>query len=180
MEWIEETVHSIKSIRIRHTLHQTVTFGMVVCSALMIWKTLMCITGSESPIVVVLTGSMEPGFSRGDILFLHMNKDPIRAGEITVYNVNAREIPIVHRVIKIHERRGSGEVDIMTKGDNNDSDDLAFYAPHQSWLRQDQVLGRVVGFLPKIGYATIIMTEKPLVKYMLVGFMGFLVVTAKD
>lgn len=24
---------------------------------------------------------------QGDILFLHMNKDPIRAGEIVVYNV---------------------------------------------------------------------------------------------
>ncbi len=38
--------------------------GMIVMSALIIWKGLMCFTGSESPIVVVLTGSMEPGFRR--------------------------------------------------------------------------------------------------------------------
>jgi signal peptidase I len=35
---------------------------MIVSSALMIWKGLMVVTGSESPIVVVLSGSMEPAF----------------------------------------------------------------------------------------------------------------------
>lgn len=38
--------------------------GMIVTSALIIWKALMCVTGSESPVVVVLSGSMEPGFKR--------------------------------------------------------------------------------------------------------------------
>ncbi|XP_063937597.1 uncharacterized protein LOC108196231 isoform X2 [Daucus carota subsp. sativus] len=52
--------------------------SMIVTLALIIWKGLMCVTGGESP-VVVLSGSMEPGFKRGDILFLHMSKDPIRA-----------------------------------------------------------------------------------------------------
>jgi len=33
---------------------QAMTFGMIVCSALMIWKTLMVSTGTESPVVVVL------------------------------------------------------------------------------------------------------------------------------
>lgn len=37
---------------------------MLVTSALIIWKGLICITGCESPVVVVLTGSMEPGFKR--------------------------------------------------------------------------------------------------------------------
>lgn len=35
-------------------LYQVLSFGMIVSSALMIWKGLMVITGSESPIVVVL------------------------------------------------------------------------------------------------------------------------------
>nr|KJB56590.1 hypothetical protein B456_009G130600 [Gossypium raimondii] len=104
MGWIGDTVDSIKSIQIRQLLTQAVSLGMIVTSALIIWKALMCITGSESPVVVVLSGSMEPGFKRGDILFLHMSKDPIRAGEIVVFNVDGREIPIVHRVIKILEK----------------------------------------------------------------------------
>lgn len=40
------------------------TSGMIVASALMIWKGLVGVTGCESPIVVVLTGSMEPGIKR--------------------------------------------------------------------------------------------------------------------
>ncbi|KAL0415334.1 UNVERIFIED_CONTAM: Signal peptidase complex catalytic subunit SEC11A [Sesamum latifolium] len=64
MGWIEESVASIKSFKIRQALHQAVSLGMIVASALMIWKTLMCVTGSESPVVVVLSESMEPGFSR--------------------------------------------------------------------------------------------------------------------
>lgn len=62
---------------------------------------LMVITESESPVVVVLSGSMEPAFHRGDILFLHMGFTPFRAGDIVVFKVADREIPIVHRVIKV-------------------------------------------------------------------------------
>ncbi|KAL2500774.1 Signal peptidase I [Forsythia ovata] len=118
---------------------------MIVTSALIIWKGLMCVTGSESPVVVVLSGSMEPGFKRGDILFLHMSKDPIRAGEIVVFNVDGREIPIVHRVIKVHERQDTGEVDILTKGDNNFGDDRLLYAHGQLWLQRHHIMGRAVG-----------------------------------
>ncbi|XP_073053621.1 uncharacterized protein [Primulina eburnea] len=77
-------------------------YSIIVTSALMMWKGLMCITGTESPAVVVLTGSMEPGFGRGDILLLQMSKDLIRVGEIVVYHINGRDIPIVHRVIKVN------------------------------------------------------------------------------
>ncbi|KAE8696117.1 Signal peptidase complex catalytic subunit SEC11A [Hibiscus syriacus] len=128
MGWIGDTVDSVKSIQTRQLLTQAVSLGMIVTSALIIWKGLMCITGSESPVVVVLSGSMEPGFKRGDILFLHMSKDPIRAGEIVVFNIDGREIPIVHRVIKVHERQDTGEVDVLTKGDNNYGDDRPLYA----------------------------------------------------
>ena len=62
----------------------------------------MVVTGSESPIVVVLSGSMEPAFHRGDLLFLtNHREEPIRVGEIVVFKVEGREIPIVHRVIKV-------------------------------------------------------------------------------
>lgn len=38
--------------------------SMIVTSTLIIWKALMCIIGSESPVVIVLSGSMELGFKR--------------------------------------------------------------------------------------------------------------------
>ncbi|XP_047322148.1 signal peptidase complex catalytic subunit SEC11A-like [Impatiens glandulifera] len=180
MGWIGETIDSIKSLQIRQVLSQVISLGMIVTSALIIWKGLMCLTGSESPVVVVLSGSMEPGFKRGDILFLHMNNDPIRAGEIVVFNVDGREIPIVHRVIKVHERQETGDVDVLTKGDNNFGDDRLLYAQGQLWLHRKHIMGRAVGFLPYVGWVTIIMTEKPIFKYILIGALGLLVITSKE
>ncbi|KAG0448301.1 hypothetical protein HPP92_027886 [Vanilla planifolia] len=115
-----------------------------------------------------------------NILFLHMGKDPIRAGEIVVFNIDGREIPIVHRVIKVHERQDTGEVDVLTKGDNNFGDDRLLYAHGQLWLQQHHIMGRAVGFLPYVGWVTIIMTEKPIIKYLLIGALGLLVITSKE
>ncbi len=62
---------------------------------------------------------MEPAFYRGDILFLNMGKKPFRAGEVVVFNINGRDIPIVHRIIKVHEKdagtTNSKDVLILTK-----------------------------------------------------------------
>ena len=117
--------NTLRDMRKRQLAHQVLNLAMIVCSALMIWKGLMVVTESESPVVVVLrrappsahrvvercrdsppprarprSGSMEPAFYRGDILFLHMGFTPFRAGDIVVFKVADREIPIVHRVIK--------------------------------------------------------------------------------
>ena len=56
-------------------------------------------------IVVVLSGSMEPAFQRGDLLFLWNRGLDTQVGEIVVYNVKGKDIPIVHRVV----RRYGGE-----------------------------------------------------------------------
>ena len=58
---------------------------------------------------------MEPGFYRGDILFLNMGKQPVRVGEVVVFNIDNRDIPIVHRVIKVHEALPGGDVSVLTK-----------------------------------------------------------------
>ncbi|XP_057864912.2 uncharacterized protein LOC131072694 isoform X2 [Cryptomeria japonica] len=154
--------------------------GMIVTSALIIWKGLMCFTGSESPVVVVISESMEPGFQRGDILFLHMSKAPIRAGEIVVYHVDGKDIPIVHRVIKVHERQDGAGIEVLTKGDNNKVDDRVMYANGQLWLQKHHIMGRAVGFLPYVGWVTIIITEKPIIKYILIAALGLLVITSKE
>ena len=76
------------------------TFGIVVVSAVMIWNCLKLTLWTESPIVVVLSGSMEPSMYRGDILVLHMNT-PIQNGDIIVYSIEGEGIPIVHRVTTV-------------------------------------------------------------------------------
>lgn len=167
-------------IYIRPILAQAVGLGLIVTSALMIWKSLTCWMGSESPVVVVLSGSMEPGFQRGDILFLHMSDTPITPGEIIVFNVDGRDIPIVHRIVKVHKSAESGEVELLTKGDNNDGDDLPLYAEKQLWLHKKNIIGRAMGYLPYIGYITIIMTDYPYIKLVLIFILGLLVMTSKD
>jgi len=58
----------------------------------------------------VCSGSMEPAFYRGDLLFLtNKREDPIQAGEILVFKVKDRDIPIVHRVIKLHRKLVAGK-----------------------------------------------------------------------
>ncbi|KAH9576836.1 hypothetical protein CY35_01G184100 [Sphagnum magellanicum] len=156
MGMIGDAVSAIKATNVRHIALQAISLGMIVTSALIIWKGLMCFTGSESPVVVVLSGSMEPGFRRG------------------------RDIPIVHRVIKVHERVETNEVEVLTKGDNNMGDDRVLYAHGQMWLQRHHIMGRAVGFLPYVGWVTIIMTEKPYIKYLLIGALGLLVITSKE
>lgn len=51
----------VRRMNKRQLVYQALNFAMIVSSALMIWKGLMVMTGCESPIVVVLSGSMEPG-----------------------------------------------------------------------------------------------------------------------
>ena len=76
---------------------------MIVSSALMIWKGLMVVTGSESPIVVVLSGSMEPAFHRGDLLFLtNYEHEDIRVGEIVVFKVLFFPISCCLKVVSPH------------------------------------------------------------------------------
>jgi len=47
--------------------------------------------------VVVLSGSMEPGMWRGDILVLQ-HHSTIDIGDVIVYKLKTDPIPIVHRI----------------------------------------------------------------------------------
>ena len=87
LEIVEDQIAELKKLwkNKRLLLHQGLNLAMIVFSALMIWKGLMFLTKSESPVVVVLSGSMEPAFQRGDILFLNNQANPIRVGN-SAYN----------------------------------------------------------------------------------------------
>ena len=95
--------------------------------------------------IFLFSGSMEPAFFRGDLLFLtNYQDDPLQAGEVVVFKVEGREIPIVHRIIKLHEQK-DGQMKFLTKGDNNQVDDRGLYASGQMWLKRKDVVGRARG-----------------------------------
>lgn len=181
MDIVKSQVMELKKLwkNKRQLTFQALNLAMIVFSALMIWKGLMVVTKSESPVVVVLSGSMEPAFQRGDILFLTNQDDPIRAGEIVVFKIKDRDIPIVHRVMKVHEK-ADGSIEVLTKGDNNRVDDRGLYAPGQLWLQREDILGRAKGTLRYLGMVTIILNDYPVLKYVLIGVMGLFVLTNKE
>jgi signal peptidase I len=94
----------------RQSLQQVLNFALVLSTAFMLWKSLSVISDSPSPIVVVLSGSMEPAFQRGDLLFLWNRGKAAEVGEIVVYNVRGKDIPIVHRVVRSYGPDTAGEV----------------------------------------------------------------------
>jgi len=181
-DMIDKQVFELKKLwaNKRQMLFQLLNLAMIVFSALMIWKGLMFATRSESPVVVVLSGSMEPAFQRGDILFLNNSPDPVGVGDVVVFKIKDRDIPIVHRILKKHENALTGEPELLTKGDNNRVDDRGLYAPGQLWLQREDILGKAVGTLRYVGMVTIALNDYPVLKYVLVGMMGLFVLTNKE
>ena len=140
-------------------IYQALSFGIIVVSAVMIWNVLKLSLWTESPVVVVLSGSMEPSMQRGDILLLH-KRTPIVNGDIIVYSIEGEGIPIVHRVVsqQIDEK---GNRKYLTKGDNNPVDDRGLYPKGLTYLTEDMVVGKVAGIVPYAGYLTILLNDYP-------------------
>ncbi|KAL9638075.1 MAG: hypothetical protein Q9164_001792 [Protoblastenia rupestris] len=171
---------TLSSLSPRQTLAQILNFALVLSTAFMLWKGLSIATDSPSPIVVVLSGSMEPAFQRGDLLFLWNRGLDTQIGEIVVYNVKGKDIPIVHRVVR---RFGGADepLRLLTKGDNNVADDTELYARGQDYLtRSTDIIGSVVGYVPFVGYVTILLSEHPWLKTVLLGLMGVMVVLQRE
>ncbi|KAI9178766.1 Signal peptidase complex catalytic subunit [Blastocladiella emersonii ATCC 22665] len=167
----------------RQTLLQFLNLLLIVSSALSIWKGLSVFTNTESPIVVVLTESMEPAFSRGDLLFLHKPDRPLNVGEIIVYKLDGKEIPIVHRITRTHYDADAKEQFVLTKGDNNQADDRGIFNEVKRgklWLKQEEVVGVVSGYAPKAGYVTILMNDNPKLKIVLLGGLALFALLTRE
>lgn len=99
-------------------------------------------------------------------------------GEIVVYNVKGKDIPIVHRVVR---KFGVGdEAKLLTKGDNNVADDTELYARGQDYLERKDIIGSVVAYIPFVGYVTILLSEHPWLKTVMLGIMGLVVVLQRE
>ncbi len=101
---------------------------------------------------VVVSGSMEPVFYRGDIVIVDKNPEDIHTGDIIIYQASWFPQPVIHRVIRVEKSNGTEY--FITKGDNNPAPDPAVVYPQQ-------VVAKVVTLdekpvvIPKIGYITL-------------------------
>lgn len=128
---------------------------------------------TNTPMVVVVSGSMEPTLLKGDLLFLE-GKDPSlikngtiegKEGDVIVFNAvglpgwpNAPADPIVHRVI---DKKYDNGWFFRTKGDAN-------LFPDDDWVPDNRILGVLVGRIPYIGWVKIILTDSGLLIPLLV------------
>ncbi|GAA6031375.1 hypothetical protein JCM8097_005630 [Rhodosporidiobolus ruineniae] len=165
-------LQQLRRLGVRHVLTQALNFALVLSTALMMWKGLSVVCNTESPVVVVLSESMEPAIQRGDLLFLTMPRTaPLKHGDITVYKVPGAPVPIVHRVIETHDESNSTEQWLLTKGDNNHADDVALYNG-MHYLRRSHIVGKVQAYIPYVGYGTILLNDYPKLKYALLAVLG--------
>lgn len=70
---------------------------------------------------------------------------------------------------------------LLTKGDNNAADDTELYARGQDYLdRKEDLVGSVRGYIPGVGYVTIMLSEHPWMKTVLLGAMGLMVILQRE
>lgn len=70
---------------------------------------------------------------------------------------------------------------LLTKGDNNIADDTELYARGQSYLdRKEDIIGSVRGYVPGVGYVTILLSENPRLKAVMLGLMGLMVMLQRE
>ncbi|ELA41179.1 signal peptidase I [Vittaforma corneae ATCC 50505] len=162
----------IKRRSIRQNITQFVLASYSLIGHYMIWKLIGLLLNNDSPIVCVLSESMEPGFKRGDILFI--TPQSYKVGDIAVYQVYENSIPIVHRVIK---KQGDY---ILTKGDNNRLDDIGLYRPGRRFLEPSEIRAGVFGYIPFFGIITVWINAVPGLKIAILLFTALRVFSNRE
>ncbi|MES1920971.1 Signal peptidase complex catalytic subunit S11C [Bonamia ostreae] len=168
---------SVLRMDLRRQILKILAFAVTFMSAFLFWKFSMALTGSDSPGVVVLTQSMEPGFYRGDILFVVGPKN-LRAGDIVVFQTAANDIPIVHRLMEIRETPNGRTY--LTKGDNNKVNDRGLYSKDLWFLSEEHLQGKIVGYIPNLGYITIMISSTPTSRALAFALMGVYYIFSRE
>lgn len=73
----------------------------LVASIFMAWKLLCWVSDTPHSAMVVLSGSMEPAFQRGDIVFLSNRTKLVSVGDIPVVWFAGQPLPMVHRTVEV-------------------------------------------------------------------------------
>ena len=154
--------------------------GFAFFGSYLIYFILQIALNTSTPMVVVVSGSMEPNLLKGDLLFLK-GKDPAtikngtiegKEGDIIVFDArglwtHAPNDPIVHRVV---DKMYNNEWFFLTKGDANPS-------PDDAWVPEDNILGVVCGRIPYIGWVKIVLTDSGLLIPLLVIVSALLIIS---
>ncbi|TVY16131.1 Signal peptidase complex catalytic subunit SEC11 [Lachnellula arida] len=172
------TVTHSPSLRLRCTLTKALPAILALSTTFMAWKGLCIFTASPNPVVVVVSESMAPAFHRGDILLLWNRSSCVQVGEVPVVWFAGNPLPMVHRAVKVfnldcsHDDPSSRQL-MVTKGDNNEFEDIPLYPAGRQFISRDEVKGLVTGYLPFLGWMVIGLQEVVWVKYLLFVFASY-------
>ncbi len=149
--------------------------------AYLIYFIMQITLNTYAPLVVVVSGSMEPNINVGDLLFVQgVNPEEIKAGtiedmdgDVIVYDAhgiwdNPPIDPIVHRVVD--KWMSNGKWYFTTKGDANSYIDRA---P----VPEDNIIGVVIGRIPYLGWVKIFLTNTGLLIPLIVILSILLVIS---
>ena len=170
-----------KSVSKKKIIIAVVLISVAFFGSFLVYFILQISFNTESPIVVVVSGSMEPEIYKGDLLFV-MGTEPEnikngtiidKDGDIIVFNAQglwfgAPQEPIVHRVIDKYQIGDTWY--FRTKGDANS-------LPDQAPVPEDRVIGVVIGKIPLIGWVKIFLTESGLLIPLLVIISALLIIS---
>ena len=167
---------------IRKIVIAVIVIGLAFSGSFLIYYILQISLNTNYPMVVVVSGSMEPTLLKGDLLFLQ-GKDPAqiqngtivgKEGDIIVFDavglpgwINPPIDPIVHRVV---DKWYDGGWFFRTKGDANPTIDDA---P----IPYNRILGVVAGRIPYIGWLKILLTDSGLLIPLLVIVSALLIIS---
>lgn len=110
---------------------------LCLCAALIVATAIVLFAIDVKPVVCV-SGSMEPAIHTGSLLFIDSNYNDYKERDIIAFENNG--MLITHRIADVTEHG------FVTKGDANDTVDLAE-------VTKENVRGRVVMWIPKLGFA---------------------------
>ncbi|BDZ67303.1 signal peptidase I [Methanobacterium ferruginis] len=113
---------------------------------------------------VVVSGSMEPVFYRGDVVVVEktnlfglglqeVNPSDLKVGDIIIYQATWFPEPVIHRIISVQTGE-DGQTYYVTKGDNNPQADPALVSTSQVQAKVVSI-GDQPLIIPKIGYITL-------------------------
>ncbi len=147
-EWKEDIAWIVITIILVLALHTALKFAL----------------HTNSPLVIVVSGSMEPVFYRGDVILLEgVSPQDIKVGDVVVYKRPYTRYPIIHRVRGIEKINVDGKQKLcfVIQGDNNPVPDPGLVgSPYLDCIPGDVIEAKALLVFPKIGLIPLEVREK--------------------
>ena len=120
----------------------------VLAAFFLFYVCLRLFLATDTPIIVIASGSMSPALEVGDIVIVQgVPPTSIQVGDIIVFD-SPQKIQTIHRVTQI-QTLPNGTIKFKTKGDANPNED-----PY--WVSEQNIHGRVLYQIPWLGWLVLI------------------------